>query len=51
MANNLTIFKNPSFGEVRTTVINGEPYFIGKEVATILGYKDTSKSIRMHVMT
>ena len=49
MANNLTIFKNPSFGEVRTTVINGEPYFIGKEVGTILGYKDTSKSIRMHV--
>ena len=49
MANNLTIFKNPSFGEVRTTVINGEPYFIGKEVATILGYKDTAKAIKAHV--
>jgi prophage antirepressor-like protein len=49
MANNLTIFKNSSFGEVRTTIINGEPYFIGKEVATILGYKDTAKAIKAHV--
>jgi prophage antirepressor-like protein len=45
----LTIFKNSSFGEVRTTIINGEPYFIGKEVATILGYKDTAKAIKAHV--
>lgn len=49
MANNLTIFKNPSFGEVRTTVINGEPYFVGKEVATILGYQNASKALNDHV--
>lgn len=49
MANNLTIFKNPSFGEVRTTVINGEPWLVGKEVAEILGYKDASRAIFDHV--
>lgn len=36
--NDLTVFKNESFGEIRILVINGEPWFVGKDVATILGY-------------
>lgn len=38
----LQIFKNVELGSVRSTMINGEPYFVGKDVAEILGYKDTS---------
>lgn len=49
MVKDLTIFKNPSFGEVRTTAINGEPYFVGKEVATILGYANPTKAVINHV--
>jgi prophage antirepressor-like protein len=49
MVNNLTIYKNSSFGEVRTTIINGEPYFVGKEVAEILGYAKPLNAISMHV--
>ena len=30
-------------------VINGEPWFVGKDVASVLGYTDTRKAIRMHV--
>lgn len=45
----LTIFKNSRFGEVRTTVIDGEPYLFGKEVAEILGYKNTRDALLKHV--
>lgn len=45
----LQIFKNAEFGFVRTLSINGEPYFVGKDVAEILGYKDTSDAMRRHV--
>lgn len=38
----LQIFKNAEFGSVRSTMINGEPYFVGKDVAEILGYADPS---------
>ena len=38
----LQIFKNAELGSVRSTMINGEPYFVGKDVVEILGYKDTS---------
>lgn len=34
------IFKNPEFGEVRVVEIDGEPWFIGKDVADALGYSD-----------
>ena len=47
--NNIKIFENPIFGKVRTTEINGEPYFVGKDVAEILGYKETAKAIRTKV--
>ena len=41
----IQIFKNERFGEVRTTVINGEPWFVGKDVAEVLGYKSPSVAI------
>lgn len=45
----LQIFKNAELGSVRSTMINGEPYFVGKDVAEILGYADPNQSIAMHV--
>lgn len=45
----LQIFQNAEFGSVHSTMINGEPYFVGKDVAEILGYADSNKSIVMHV--
>ena len=47
--NEIKIFDNPEFGKVRTMEINGEPYFVGKDVAEILGYKDTSDAMKRHV--
>lgn len=47
--NNLQIFNSPEFGQVRTIQQNGEPWFIGKDVAEILGYSNTPKAIRDHV--
>lgn len=49
MGNNLEIFKNDEFGEVRTLVINDEPWFVGKDVAVILGYSNPRKAIGDHV--
>ena len=43
------IFKNQDFGEVRTIIIDTEPWFVGKDVAVILGYADPNKAIAMHV--
>ena len=34
--NDLKIFNNPEFGDIRTITINNEPYFVGKDVAEIL---------------
>ena len=45
----LQIFKNAELGSVLSTMINGEPYFVGKDVAEILGYADPNQSIAMHV--
>ena len=47
--NDLQIFKNPAFGEIRITVINNEPWFVGKDVADILGYQNGSRDINRHV--
>ena len=41
----IQVFKNDRFGEVRTMVINGEPWFVGKDVAEVLGYKSPSVAI------
>lgn len=45
----LKIFESEEFGQVRTINIDGEPWFVGKDVAKILGYKDTSDAMRRHV--
>lgn len=43
--NKLAVFSNPDFGEVRTLEINGEPWFVGKDIAEALGYERGTKSI------
>ena len=40
---------HPEFGNLRTLTIDGEPWFVGKDVAEALGYFNTSKAIRNHV--
>lgn len=44
--NELKIFENPEFGTVRTVVINGEPWFVGIDVAKALGYSKAYEAIR-----
>lgn len=47
--NQLEIFKNREFGEIRTVVIDGEPWFVGKDIAEVLGYSNSRKAILDHV--
>lgn len=49
MKNEIQIFKNDEFGQVRTTTINGEPWFVSKDVADILGYSNPRDAISKHV--
>lgn len=43
------IFEHPDFGAIRTMTIDDEPYFVGKDVAQILGYSNTADAIQKHV--
>lgn len=45
----IKIFNNPEFGDIRTEVIDGEPWFVGKDVAEILGYSNTRDALGKHV--
>lgn len=47
--NEMQVFTNPEFGEIRTLEINGEPWLVGKDVATALGYSNTKKALIDHV--
>ena len=47
--NELRIFENPEFGSIRTVEVNGEPWFVGKDVAEILGYEKPTDSVRKRV--
>lgn len=47
--NDLKIFDNDKFGKVRAVEIDGEPWFVGKDVAIALGYKDTVRALKTHV--
>ena len=47
--NDLTVFQNPDFGAVRSLTVDGEPWFVGKDVAVSLGYANPQKAIRDHV--
>lgn len=49
MNNDLTIFENEEFEQVRTVLINNEPWFVGKDVANNLGYRNGSRDINRHV--
>lgn len=46
MKNELEIFKNEEFGEIRTVIIDGEPWFVAKDIASILGYKDPKNTVK-----
>ncbi|HHD2785509.1 TPA: Bro-N domain-containing protein [Clostridium perfringens] len=48
MNNQLQIFKNENFGQVRMAEINGKPYFVGKDIAKSLGYKNYRDAISRH---
>lgn len=51
-ASKVTVFKNlvhPEFGELRTVEIDGEPWFVGKDVATALGYSNTRDALSRHI--
>ena len=45
----LQVFNNPEFGSVRTVVIDEDPWFIGADVATALGYTNPRKALGDHV--
>ena len=45
----LKIFENPAFGQVRVLELEGEPWFVGKDVAEALGYSNTADAIQKHV--
>lgn len=47
--NDLQIFKSEQFGEIRTVEIDGEPWFVGKDIASNLGYRDTVNALKSHV--
>ena len=45
----LQIFENAEFGKIRTVVLDGEPWFVGKDVAVALGYTNSRKALADHV--
>ena len=47
--NNISTFNNPAFGSVRAVSVNDEPYFVGKDVAEILGYSNPRDALSKHV--
>ena len=49
METNIQIFTSENFGEIRTCQVNNQIMFVGKDVATALGYSNSQKAIRDHV--
>lgn len=47
--NNIEVFNSPEFGTIRTVSIDNEPWFVGKDVAEILGYGNTRDALAVHV--
>ena len=43
------VFANPDFGQIRAVLIEGEPWFVGKEVTVVLGYVDSVKALKQHI--
>lgn len=46
--NNIHIFNSPEFGEIRTVVIDGEPWFVGRDIAKALGYAKPEGAVTTH---
>ena len=51
MENKIRVFENQEFGKVRILELNNEPWFVGKDVAEILGYSQPSVTISKKVET
>ena len=49
MANEIKVFSNDEFGKVRVLNIDNEPWFVGRDVAEVLGYSNTRDAISKHV--
>ena len=49
LSENIKIFNNAEFGEIRVMLIDDEPWFVGKDIAAALGYKDTVNALKAHV--
>ena len=49
LSENIKIFNNAEFGEIRVMLIDDDPWFVGKDIATALGYKDTVNALKAHV--
>lgn len=49
MSSEMQIFKSERFGDIRTVNRDGEPWFVGKDVAIALGYSDTKSALADHV--
>ena len=47
--NNIQIFNSPEFGDIRTVVINNEPWFVGIDIAKALGYKKPTSAVTANV--
>ena len=47
--NELMLFSNEEFGEIKTLLIDGQPWFVGKDVAEVLGYKNTRDALKVHI--
>lgn len=47
--NNVKIFENAEFGSIRVTELNGEAWFVGKDVADVLGYERGTKAVVDHI--
>lgn len=47
--NEIKVFEHETFGQIRTVTIDGEPWFVGKDIAENLGYSGAAKAIRTHV--
>ena len=45
MSNEIKVFENEEFGSVRTMVIDGEPWFVGKDIADALGYAKSRNAL------
>lgn len=46
---NTLVFNNDEFGNIRTAILDNDPWFSGKDVANCLGYVDTVNALKKHV--